>query len=78
MKIKIYVDWEEQDIITEREVPSWLEKKVADVLANKELCASYKNDFLEDGEEGESFHDFLVECFKSRLKFDCQGAFIEV
>ena len=78
MKIKIYVDWEEQDIIAENEVPSWLEKKVEEVLADKNLCHSYKDDFLDEEDENLSFRDYLTRHFRNRLKYDCQEVHLEV
>lgn len=77
-KIVIYVNWEEQDIVTAEDIPYWLEQKVKEVLADKNRCNSYKLDFLDEEDENLTFHDFLIRCFKSRLQYDFQRIELEV
>lgn len=46
MKIKIYVNWDEGEILTEKEFDDFKKDKVADILADEFNRAEYINDYL--------------------------------
>jgi hypothetical protein len=48
MKIKIYVNWEEGEILTEREFDNFKKDRVADILGDEFDRAEYINDYLRD------------------------------
>lgn len=48
MKIKIYVSWEEGEILTEKEYDDFKKDKVADVLGDEYDRAEYINDYLRE------------------------------
>ena len=48
MKIKIYVNWDEGEILTEKEFDDFKNNKVADILGDEYDRADYINDYLRD------------------------------
>ena len=58
MKIKIYVNWEESEILTEKEFDDFKKNKVADILGDECDRAEYINDYLCDV-KGYDFADLL-------------------
>ena len=46
MKIKIYVNWDEDEILTEKEFDNFKKNKVADILGDEYDRADYINDYL--------------------------------
>lgn len=58
MKIKIYVNWDEGEILTEKEFDVFKKDKVADILGDEYNRAEYINDYLRD-EKGYDYADLL-------------------
>ena len=58
MKIRIYVNWEEGEILTEKEFADFKKDKVADILGDEFDRAEYINDFLRDV-KGYDYADLL-------------------
>ena len=48
MKIKVYVNWEEGEILSEKEFNDFKKDKVADILGDEFDRAEYINDYLRD------------------------------
>ena len=48
MKIKIYVNWDEGEILSEKEFDNFKKNKVADILGDEFDRAEYINDYLRD------------------------------
>ena len=48
MKIKIYVNWDEGEILTAKEFDDFKKDKVADILSDKFDRAEHINDYLRD------------------------------
>ena len=46
MKVKIYVNWDEGEILTEKEFDNFKKNKVADILCDEYDRADYINDYL--------------------------------
>lgn len=46
MKIKVYVDWDEGEILTAREFEDFKSDRVADILNDEYECAEYINDYF--------------------------------
>lgn len=58
MKIKIYVNWEEGEILTAKEFDDFKKDKVADILCDEYDRAEYINDYLRDV-KGYDYTDLL-------------------
>lgn len=58
MKIKIYVSWEEGEILTAKEFDDFKKNKVADILCDEFDRAEYINDYLCDV-KGYDYTDLL-------------------
>ena len=81
MIIKIYVNWEEGEILTEREFDDFKKNKVADILGDEFDRAEYINDYLRDI-KGYDYADLLfmdeedrreVEDLATKYLAECVG-----
>ena len=81
MKIKIYVNWDEGEILTAKEFDDVKKDKVADVLCDEFDRAEYINDYLRDV-KGYDYADLLfmdeedrreVEDLATKYLAECVG-----
>ena len=81
MKIKIYVNWEEGEILTAKEFDDFKKNKVADILGDEFDRAEYINDYLRDV-KGDDYADWLfmdeedrreVEDLATKYLAECVG-----
>ena len=71
MKIKIYVNWDEGGILTEKEFGVFKKNKVADILGDEYDRAEYINDYLRNV-KGYDYADLLfMEEEERKLIEDC-------
>jgi hypothetical protein len=85
MKIKIYVNWDEGEILTEKEIDDFKKDKVADILADEFDRADYINDYLSNV-KGYDYADLLfmdeedrreVEDLATKYLAECVGEELE-
>jgi hypothetical protein len=85
MKIKIYVNWDEGEILTEKEFDDFKKDKIADILADDFSRADYINDYLRDV-KGYDYADLLfmdeedrreVEDLATKYLAECVGEELE-
>ena len=69
MTIKIYVNWDEGEILTEKEFNDFKKDKVADVLGDDYERAYYINDYLRDI-KGYDYSDLLFMDEKDRREVE--------
>lgn len=81
MKIKIYVNWDEGEILTEKEFDNFKKNKVADILSDEFDRADYINVYLRDV-KGYDYADLLfmdeedrreVEDLATKYLAECVG-----
>ena len=81
MKIKIYVNWNEGEILTEREFDIFRQDKIADILNDECDRAEYVNDYLRHA-KGYDYADLLfmdeedrreVEDLATKYLAECVG-----
>ena len=81
MKIKIYVNWDESEILTAKEFDDFKKNKVADILGDEFDRAEYINDYL-CNVKGYDYADLLfmdeedrrgVEDLATRYLAECVG-----
>ena len=81
MKIKIYVNWDEGEILSETEFEDFKNNKVADILCNEFDRADYINEYLRDV-KGYDYADLLfieeeerreIEDFATEYLAECVG-----
>ena len=86
MTIKIYVNWDEGEILTEKEFNDFKKDKVADVLGDDYERAYYINDYLRDI-KGYDYSDLLfmdeedrreVEDLAVKYLAECVGKKLDV
>ena len=76
MKIKIYVNWNEGEILTEREFDIFRQDKIADILNDECDRAEYVNDYLRHA-KGYDYADLLyMETEERRLVMDCVSKYV--
>lgn len=73
MKIKIYVNWDEGEILTEKEFSDFKKNKVADILCDEYDRAEYINDYL-GNVEGYDYADLLFMDEEDRRKVEDYAA----
>jgi hypothetical protein len=85
MIIKIYVNWDEGEILTEREFDDFKKNKVADILGDEFDRAEYINDYLH-AVKGYDYADLLfmdeedrreVEDLATKYLAECVGEELE-
>ena len=85
MKIKIYVNWDECEILTAKEFDDCKKDKVADILADEYDRAEYINDYL-GNVKGYDYADLLfmdeedrrgVEDLATKYLAECVGEELE-
>ena len=71
MKIKIYVNWDEGEILTEKEYSDFKKDKVADILGDEFDRAEYINDYLRDVKDYDYADLLFMEEEERKLVTDC-------
>ena len=76
MKIKIYVNWDEGEILTAKEFDDFKKNKVADILCDEFDRAEYINYYLRDI-KGYDYADLLfMEEEERKLIMDCASEYV--
>lgn len=76
MKIKIYVNWGEGEILSAKELDDFKNDKVADILSNEFDRADYINEYLRDV-KGYDYADLLfMEEEERKLIEDCATEYL--